>query len=213
MAGIGFPGGIHSVRILLGGFVVCLTPLAPGQTSTPPATAPVTAPAAESSGNLQYYLKHTYGPGAIVRSAFWSGVAQWRDYPTEWGQGADGYGRRLGSAQGRRIIKNTVDFGFASLRGEVLDYSRCECKGFWPRTKHALKYTFVRRAEDGGTTLALGRFAGAYASGLASNLWYPDSRNGLGDGLERGSLSIGWDAGNNVFREFWPDVKKRFSRR
>jgi hypothetical protein len=165
------------------------------------------------SDNFQYYIDHTFGPPAYLHAAISSGWTQWRNSPHEWGQGADGYGRRYASALGRHLIKNTADFGVASLRGEVLGYSPCQCDGFWGRTKHAMKQTFVRPSANGGSTFAAGRLAGAYAGGFAPMLWYPDSRNGVGDALVRGSVCLGFDTGKNVFKEFWPDIKRKLFRR
>jgi hypothetical protein len=208
---------LNKERFVAAGLVVLLAAAAaPGQDSGPTAKTliPSPAPAPAANGNVDYYLKHTYGPKAFVKAGGSAAWSQWRDTPVEWGQGGDGYGRRLASSHGRRVIKNTIDLGVANLRGEVLRYSRCQCDGFWARTRHALKYTFLRQASSGGgTTLAFGRIAGSYGSGMASLLWYPDSRNNLGDGFRRGTTCLGFDVSKNVFREFWPDIKKKLFRR
>jgi len=177
--------------------------------------APATpiAPGPTTADNWPRYLHLTFGPGAWLGSGFWSGVAQWRDYPSEWEQGASGYWKRYGHSHGRRMIRNTIDLGVATWRGEITTYSRCRCSGFGPRLGHAVKSTFIRRTNDGGTTLALGHFAGSYGSGFAANLWMPGSHNDFGDGLRRGTFSLSYEALRNVGREFWPDIRRKVFRR
>jgi hypothetical protein len=197
------------VRVALLGFFALA---ASGQDSPAPSYLSAT-PSSVPDSNLHYYLKQTFGPSAYLGAGVAAGWTQWRNSPPEWGQGGDGFERRLASAYARRVIRNSLDLGVASLRGEVLRYDHCECSGFGPRTGHAFKRTFVRRTEDGGQTFALGRFVGAYGSGFLSNTWYPDSRNDFRHGLARGSTTLGIELGRNVFREFWPDIKHKLLRR
>lgn len=161
--------------------------------------------------NLQHYWKQTHAPSSSISPAVGAAWSQWRNHHEEWGQGGGGFSARFGSIYGRRIVKHSVDLGVASLHGELLGYTRCERSGFWARTGHAVKSTFFRPTGSGGTTFALGRVAGAYGSGFAPMLWYPDSRDGAGQALARGSICLGFDVGKTVFREFWPDIKRRIS--
>ncbi len=58
-------------------------------------------------------------------------------------------------------------------------------------------------------TLGVARLANVYGGWAVATLWNPpDQRNVLGI-LGYGSLGMSIKAGSNVFREFWPDVKKR----
>ncbi len=192
-----------------------LAPAAFCQDSTNPAAsiAPKAPAVTAPVSNFDHYVRHTYGPTAFLGAGLSAGIAHWKDYPEEWGQGGEGYGKRLAAAYGRKVIKNSVDFSVASLHGEILAYRHCECSGFWPRTGYAFKRAFVRPALGGGTTPALGRFAGAYAAGLSSTLWYPPPYNGIGEGFRRGTMYLGFDAAKNVFTEFWPDIKRKVLRR
>ena len=159
--------------------------------------------------NVEYYLKRTFGPSAYVGAGLSAGLAQWKDYPEEWGQGGDGFGKRLAAAYGRKIVKNSIDVGVSSLHGEIMPYARCRCSGFWTRTGHAVKSTFVRPARGGGSTFAFGHVAGAYAGGFVSNVWYPPAHSSAGDGLRRGTVYLGFDTGKNILHEFWPDIKRK----
>ena len=203
---------MHSARLLTAGLLIGFAGVSAQDTNAAANVTPTPPPISPHKSNSEYYLKHTFGLSSHIGSFAGAGWNQLRTSPDEWGGGIDGFGKRLGSAYARGFIKNTVDFGVASLRGEVMQYSRCDCDG-WPRLGHAVKYTFLRKTDDGGTTLAVGRLAGAFGSGFAANLWYPDSRNGVDYALRRSAVSLGLDAGKNVFKEFWPDIKRKFRRR
>ncbi len=172
------------------------------------------APGTAAPKNLEHYVHSTFGPEAGLGAAASAAWGLWHRSPPEWGQGGDGFGRRLASSYGRRAIKNTVDLGVSSWRGETMSYVRCgACRGAWPRLLYALRSGFVRPAQDGGTTLAAGRLTGAFASGFAPMLWYPDSRDGPGHAVLRSATCIGLDVGKNVLKEFWPDLKRKLLRR
>jgi hypothetical protein len=202
-------------RLLAAVISIGIAGSAGAQDATPAAAniAPAAQPAIVAETNREYYWEHTFGPPAHFGAFTNAGWNQLRTSPDEWGGGSDGFGKRLASAYARRFIKNTVDFGVAGFRGEVMPYSRCLGCGGWARVGHAVKDTFLRKTDDGGTTLALGRMAGAFGAGFAPNLWYPDSRNSFGDGLRRSGYCIGLDAGKNVLKEFWPDIKRKLFRR
>jgi hypothetical protein len=179
-------------------------------------TVPPLAPAPNTVApkNSKHYVDSTFGPGAGIGAAASAAWGLWRQSPPEWGQGGDGFGRRLASSYGRRVIKNTVDLGVSGWRGETMSYVRCGlCAGAWQRLAYALRSGFVRPTQDGGTTLAAGRLTGALAGGFVPMLWYPDSQNGPGHAALRSATSIGLDVGKNVLQEFWPDLKRKLFRR
>jgi hypothetical protein len=49
------------------------------------------------------------------------------------------------------------------------------------------------------------------AAGVAiSNTYYPDGRT-FGDNATKLLMQVGTDAASQVLKEFWPDLKKKFS--
>ncbi len=156
------------------------------------------------------YLKTTYGPEAFLRSGAIARINQVRDQPAEWGRGWDGYGDRLGSSLGQRVVSNTISFGVESLRGEDSRYFPSEQTRTSARIKSALAQTFVVHTDHGGTTVALGRIAGAFGGGFVSRAWQPEGHGIIWPGVQSGAISMASDAAFNVFREFWPDIKRHF---
>jgi hypothetical protein len=173
-----------------------------------PAPVPLTV-----GKRFQIYLKDTYGPLTFLGAGFSGAIDHLRNEPPEWKQGAEGYGRRSGSWFGQVGIKDTIEFGVAALDGEDPRYRRSKRKGVWGRSYDASLQTIFRYRVGGGRTFAFSVAAGALSSGLIANAWYPDSRSSWGDGLVRGSALITGDVGNNLFQEFWPDIKAKIFHR
>jgi len=48
------------------------------------------------SERTEAYMKGLFSPFLLVNAGFSAGVTQAQDVPHSWGQGAEGYGRRLG---------------------------------------------------------------------------------------------------------------------
>ncbi len=190
-------------------------PAAPGH--LPRARTAPTLPASATSHytpltgseKWHYYLRSTYGPVAVGKSAVWSAVNQAQDSNPEWGQGMEGYGKRLASKYGQHTIKRSVAQGLGALLQEDPRYFASTNTGFMPRTGHALAWTFITRKDDGGNKFADARIVGTFTGALISRAWHPEGERNVRSGLESGAISLAIDAGWNVFKEFWPDVRRR----
>lgn len=154
-----------------------------------------------------------FGPSAIAGAAAVGGLNQERDKPSVWPQGAGGYMRRFGSALGQHVVKESIMYGVGNLHHEDPRHYRSHESGFWPRTKYAVKSTFVvPRTDREGNTIAAGRLSGDFGAGMVSRAWWPTTTGVVTSGLETGGISLGVDVGANVVREFWPDIHKKFRR-
>lgn len=153
---------------------------------------------------LTDYRQSTFGPLAFVYPAAVAGYGQLTDYPKEWKQGAEGYGKRLASAYGSTVVDNTISFGVAALDREDLRYtpSTYPKKAIFRRTGYVIAHTFVSRRDGGGHTFAWSRVAGAYGGGFIANEWYPERRSNLHNALHLGTFNLAGDLGSNLLREF-----------
>jgi hypothetical protein len=171
-----------------------------------PEPAHYTPPTA--SARWQYLYQNGFAPGALITSALGAGVNQATNEVPEWGQGAEGYGRRLGWVALNAATQSTIESGFAFALHENTIYYRCACTGIWRRSAHALSSQLTARRPDGSRTLSLARPIGAFGGSLVLVPILPDRFNYEGDGLRNGTWSYGIGFGVNIVREFWPDVKR-----
>lgn len=156
------------------------------------------------TGNERFrrYLFDAFGPIGWLRAAASGAVAQADNDPPEWGQGAKGYGRRVGSEFGQHVVQETVLYGFSAPFGQDPTYYRCECSGFLPRLGHAIVSSFTALNRDDNRVFSVPRVVAPFAAGqVAANGWYPD-RFGPKDGLRMGTISLGAGVGVNVIKEF-----------
>jgi hypothetical protein len=162
---------------------------------------------------LTYHALKAYGPTALAESTVYAGYLQEVNHPSEWGQGADGYAKRLGSTLAYSGIRNALAFGMDTTLHQDPRYYRSGEGGVWLRTKHVVRGTFLTRKDSGGETLATWRLGSAYGAAFLSNEWYPGRLNTVKLSLEQGSAQIGFDMLVNLGSEFWPDLKSKMLRR
>jgi hypothetical protein len=169
----------------------------------PDAVAP-TAPPKQKS-----YLHHIFaGPGPYLKAAAGAGIAQAKGTPYEWGGGVQGYAKRFGSAFGKHLVKGSIQYGVARLRHEELGYRPSGKQGAGPRLRYALLRTVItRKTTTGASTFSAGEISGVVGSGLISRLWQPASLHTVASGFGSAGISLGADAGYNVVREFWPEIR------
>jgi len=160
----------------------------------------------ESTGKR--FVKHTFGLEAVGMAVAGAGMNQISNTPHEWGQGAVGFGRRFASAFGGHIVHNAIKYPVAKLLHEEFGYRPSNKQGFKPRLKYALLSTFItHKTTTEQPTLAVGEISGAVGAGLISRLWQPKSVASLGHGFASAGIVLSVDAGMNVVREFWPEIR------
>lgn len=134
-----------------------------------------------------------------------------RNFPTEWGRGGVGFADRLGSQYGQFFFSETIELAVSAFHKEDPRYFRMGQGNFFKRTGHAFKTAVVVSNTNGGQTIAVGQIAGVFGSwAVATQWWEPKSEQSVGQVMLWGGVGMATKAGANVFREFWPDAKRKF---
>jgi len=182
--------------------------------SDPSKAAAMSSPAATSQPDLAYtrpsektklrnYFFDAFGPYPIVGAALAAGVNQADNSPPEWKQGAEGYGKRLGSNFAIAGVSTTTRYALAeALRQDTL-YYRCACKGLFPRFRHAMFSTLTaRQGADGHRVFSIPSLVAPYAGTMtAVYAWYPGRYNAM-DGFRLGNYNLLIYAAQNIALEF-----------
>jgi hypothetical protein len=163
----------------------------------------------------EVYLRQTFlTAGAYVARMFSAGIDQARGVPSEWGGGIDAYGLRFGSRYGQFVITNTLQSaGNAALSYESR-YDLCKCKGFWPRSKHAIArnfYTYNPTEQERRAQIPL--YAGAFGAGMISSIWLPGHRSSWKDGAYAALGQAAYGSGINWVSEFAIDILRKITGR
>ncbi len=178
-----------------------------GQISVAPGAPPLGV-----SDKFVYHAKSLVVPAEFLRVGLSAGFQQLLDTPHEWGQGAEGFGRRYASSYGTTILRHSIAFGLDSALREDPRFFRSGKTNVGERVKSALLQALICHTDSGGRSFAFARVGGAFGAEFISNAWRPPSVNEPGDALIRGGATIGVNAGTNVLREFMPEIKKLFRR-
>ena len=113
------------------------------------------------------------------------------------------------SSVGRGIVRETVSSGGDAIFKTDPRIYQSDSTGFAPRLRDALVQVIVARTDSGKRVPAFANVGSAFAAGQVSTLWLPRNDAHFSDGLVYAGVMLLGDAGRNVFREFWPDVRRK----
>jgi hypothetical protein len=152
---------------------------------------------------LHNYLFDAFGPYPIVGAGMAAGISHLQNAPPEWRQGAEGYGKRFGSDFSIAAITTTTRYALSEALHEDTLYYRCECKGVFPRLRHAVLSTFTaRRGVDGHRVFSFPDLVSPYAGTMTAVYgWYP-GRFDYKDAFRMGNYSLLGYVGANISLEF-----------
>lgn len=149
-------------------------------------------------------------PTWIINSAARAGLDQWRNGPSTWGQGAEGYARRFGAAHELEAFEDAVWFAGSALDHEDPRYLRSGRSGFLPRLTDSLKVAFLSRRDNGSIGFAYARTVAGLGTEMVEGVVFPDEEPfTTGNILTSALRYVGLREALSVGREFLPDVFRR----
>jgi hypothetical protein len=164
-----------------------------------------------TSGEKFWIAAHDgFDPFSWVTTGLFAGVAQWHDQSREFGQGAQGYAKRYGASFADGAIANFISEAILpSLLHEDPRYFRLGRGSFFHRVGYTLSREVITRKDSGRNGFNISEIAGNLGAAGLSNLYYSPSERSGGETLERFAVNIVSDAGFNVLKEFWPDMRHK----
>jgi len=159
------------------------------------------------------YLKTMVNPLGYLKAGFSAGLDQWNDKPTEWEQGASGYGKRFANILGQYSIQRTVTFGLSSALHEDNRYFNSGKTSFWSRTGYAVASGILARHDDGGLHLSVSQLGGMAGGAFLSRPWLPPSQHSAGDAAVSFGITMAVNMGSGVLKEFLPDVARKITKK
>lgn len=158
---------------------------------------------------VQYLNPYTFAFVAIE-----AGVNQARNHPEEYGQGAEGYGKRYGAGFADGLTDGLFVTGlYPSLLRQDPRYYRLGDGGFSRRTSYAASRILVTRQDSGRKAFNFSEVLGSFSSSALAMTYYPDSERDVSDVAERAGIQFAFDAGFNLLKEFYPDIERKVFRR
>jgi hypothetical protein len=157
---------------------------------------------------MRIAVKDTFDYPLMIVAAGYAGLYQMEDNHPQFGQGVSGYFKRLGTTYTDQVTGNMLTEGaLPSLFRSDPRYFRMTTGTMKRRTLYALSRIFVTYTDSGKTTF---NYAEVLGNGMSAGIglsYYSDDRS-AGDYLQNWGIQMATDAGSQVLKEFWPDVKR-----
>jgi len=157
----------------------------------------------------------SFDPIVAVWYGALAGISQAENSEPGFGQGAEGYGKRYGSAFADGTIEN---FMTAAVLPSVLHqdprFFQSGHGGFVHRTAYAVSRIFVTRTDSGGQQFNFSEILGSAASASISTYSYhPKGDRTVTNTASVWGTQIGYDTITFVVKEFWPDIRRKLHKK
>ena len=171
---------------------------------------------ATGKGQLSSWDKFRLAANESVSIATLSGVLlgaaynQATDYPSGYGQGGSGFGKRFGSGMAR--ASSDFMFGtflFATLFHEDPRFYVKKDLSFRQAVKYSLVRVVVTRSDSGNQVVNLSGLLSPLAAETLANTYWPQQNRSVGNTLLRYASDEGWKFGGNLMRQYWPQINRR----
>jgi hypothetical protein len=153
-----------------------------------------------------------FDPFSFAVAGLYAGGSQWSGQYHEFGQGMKGYAKRYAGAFADSAIGNYLtEAALPILFHQDPRYFRLGSQyGFWKRVGYSVSRTVVTRADSGARQFNFSEILGNGAAAGISAAYYPPSSRRPEEVCEKWALNVGSDAGFNILKEFWPDMRQKF---
>ncbi len=149
-------------------------------------------------------------PFQFVAAGLDAALSQAENNFSGYGQGAQGYGKRVGAAYTDQFSGlfwgNAV---FPTLLHEDPRYFRKGKGSFKSRLFYAMSTTLWSKSDNGTWGSNYANLAGNIAAGGLANLYYPSNDRGVGLTFQRAFTVTAEGTIGALFGEFWPDIDRR----
>lgn len=181
-------------------------------------TADGTVPFVPITTRRKFYIaaKDSFDYPVYITAALFAGYYQLDNENPSFGQGLKGYAKRLGTSYADQAVGNLMTEAiFPSMLHEDPRYFRVGSGGgsTWHRARYAITRVFVVRTDKGGWTFNFSEWLGNGTTVALSNLYYPADTRNVSDNVQKLGIQVGTDAFSQVLKEFWPDIKRKISKK
>jgi hypothetical protein len=169
-----------------------------------------THPPALSPGQKFRLASQYFDPYTFAFVAAEAGLDQALDSPTEYGQGAEGYAKRYGAGFADGLTNSIFSNGvYPSLLHQDPRYYRLGSGGFSRRVLYSTSRVLVTRQDSQRPAFNFSGVLGGLTSAGIGVAYYPASQRDFAHVAERTGIQLGFDAGFNILKEFYPDIERK----
>ncbi len=160
-----------------------------------------------TKGSFDYVQIPWYG--------FLAGLSQAENSEAGYGQGAAGYGKRYGAYFADGTIENYMTGAILpSLLRQDPRYFQSGKGSFMHRTGYSISRIFLTRGDNGRQQFNYSEiFGSALSAGISTYSYHPHEDRTLPNTLSVWGTQVGYDTITVVVKEFWPDIRRKLSKK
>jgi len=157
------------------------------------------------TARMKFHLayKSLTSPVFFARTSWWAGVQQARNNPDEWGQGTEGYSKRLGAgfadAFTGSLITNAI---LPSLLHQDPRYFYQGSGTKWSRARHAMLAPIICKGDNGALQPNYSQWGGSLIGYSISTAYYPGSSRTAGHVFQTFGIDMGLHVVGSLAQEF-----------
>ena len=169
------------------------------------------APTLTTAQKFSVVSRNSFDYAKYVWYGMLAGINQAQNYPSGFGQGGEGYGKRYGAALADSVIEDYMTSAILpSLLHQDPRYYQLGKGGFWHRTGYALSRTAITRSDSGRKQFNWSEIGGSgLAAGISTFSYYPKSNQNVSNVMSVWGTQLAFDSFVTVLKEFWPDIRRR----
>ena len=162
-------------------------------------------------GKLRLFVDDSTDPITILSAGFDAAMDQSSNRDPAYGQGAQGFAKRLGASLTDRTSSMFFkDFAYPVIFSEDPRYYRLGHGGAGKRLLHAAGHLVMAHRPDGSPMPNYSEWFGTASSVALSNIYHPGEDRGAGAMARNTAYRFTWNVGFDVLREFWPDIAHKW---
>jgi hypothetical protein len=163
------------------------------------------------AGKYKIAAHDAFDPFSWAITGLYAGVAQWHNQYPEFGQGALGYAKRYGGAFADGSIGDFMTEAiFPIMLHQDPRYFRLGEGRAMRRIGYAMSRTLITKGDSGARQFNYSEVGGNLAAAGLSSLYYPSSNRTMSATMDKFAVNVVSDAGFNVLKEFYPDMRRKF---
>jgi hypothetical protein len=164
----------------------------------------------EPKDKFLLFVHESVDPVSFISAAYGAGIGQAENTDPTFGQGAAGYGKRLGAGLATQTSSQFLkDFAYPTIFSEDPRYYRLAGGGKGRRLLHAASHVFIAHREDGTHMFNFSEWLGTSSAVALSNVYHPGNKRGFSPAAKSVGYSVLDDSGFDILREFWPEIARK----
>ncbi len=156
------------------------------------------------------FLRDSVDPETFLAAGFNAGISQAWDHDPTFGQGGEGYAKRLGAAYTDQVqFRFFKEFAYPTIFSEDPRYYRIGQGPVRRRFMHAVLHSVVAYNDKGKPMFNFSEWMGEISGTSISNLYHPGNQRGVGPAAQGIAVDVALDIGYDELREFWPEIARK----